>query len=134
MAWCRRTSSRSTSRGARGASSAAIPLATWRPKVFVIEVTQPTTDIPGQEVVGADPDSGTATCSPLYDGINRFYLRGDLADSLPITSDRPVNALDDYVTADTSENRERAETLQVKLDAERRRARRGRGLARRRRS
>jgi FkbM family methyltransferase len=96
-----------------------IPLATWRPKVFVIEATRPMTNTPCHQ--SWEPillEQGYLFA--VFDGINRFYLRGDLADWLPLL-ELPVNALDFYVKADTVDQRERADLLQGLLDEERRR-------------
>jgi FkbM family methyltransferase len=97
-----------------------IPLASWRPKVFVIEATQPMTNIPCHQ--SWEPillEQGYLFAA--FDGINRFYLRGDMADLLPLF-EYPVNALDFYVPAETVEQRERADFFQAQAAENRRQA------------
>jgi FkbM family methyltransferase len=96
-----------------------IPLAIWRPKVFVIESNRPTANTPCQP--SWEPillEHGYLFA--MFDGINRFYLRGDLADALPLF-DCPVNSLDFYERAETVEQRHRADSLQNRYEEERRR-------------
>ena len=97
-----------------------IPLATWQPMVFVIEATRPMTNTPSHQ--SWEPillEHGYLFAA--FDGINRYYVRGDLAHLIP-TIALPVNSLDLYERADTSEHRHRAETLGRLLDDERARA------------
>ena len=97
-----------------------IPLDTWRPKVFAIEATRPETNEPCHQAW--EPillDQGYLFAA--FDGINRFYLRDDLA-NLRHHFDYPVNALDFYVKAETVEQKERADALQGQLDDQRRQA------------
>jgi hypothetical protein len=84
----------------------------------VIEATRPMTNTPCHQAW--EPmllEAGYLFA--VFDGINRFYVRGDLADWLPLL-EFPVNALDFYVKADTLDQRERADLLQGLLDEERR--------------
>ena len=107
--------------GNEGRVLLGIPLATWRPKVFVIEATTPMTNTLCHE-----------SWEPLllehgylfayFDGLNRFYLRGDLAHLLD-AFEYPVNPLDFGVKAETVEQRDRADALQAELEAECRRGR-----------
>ena len=97
---------------------AGLPLDHWRPKLFVV----------GESPKGSRSDRGSWEPSLLdrgylaagFDGINRFYLRGDLAGELR-HFEVPVNALDPYVTAETVGDRERADALRAERDDERRR-------------
>ena len=67
----------------------------WRPRVVIVEATQPNTLIPTQDqwehiLTGAD------YVFAAFDGLNRFYLRQEDADLLPALQ-APANVLDDYV-------------------------------------
>ncbi len=95
-----------------------IPLAVWQPKVFVIRGIRSMTNDPCHEA-----------WEPLLlqhgylfaasNGTNRFYLRGDLVDSLHLLR-HPIDELDGWVKAETSDQRERADLLQGLLDDEHR--------------
>jgi FkbM family methyltransferase len=71
-----------------------LPLATWRPKVLVVESTLPASTVPSHE--SWEPLLTTqGYLFAAFNGINRFYLREDLASKL----DRlrvPVNVQDYY--------------------------------------
>ena len=104
--------------GNEGKVLRGIPLATWQPKVFAIEATRPMTNIPcHQEWEPILLEQGYLFAA--FDGINRFYLRGDLVGWLHHFA-YPVNALDFYVKAETVEQRERADALLRNLEAEHR--------------
>lgn len=67
----------------------------WRPRVVVVEATQPNTLIPTHDqwehvLVGADYQFAA------FDGLNRFYLRREDADLLPALA-APANVCDDFV-------------------------------------
>jgi FkbM family methyltransferase len=71
-----------------------IPLDSWRPAVLVVEGTIPMTETPNYQ--GWEPrlfDAGYLFAAD--NGVNRFYLRDDLADRAERLR-RPVNVLDDY--------------------------------------
>jgi hypothetical protein len=86
--------------------------AQFRPRIIVIEATEPGTQVPSHEswehlVLDA------AYRFVLFDGINRFYLREeDRALAPRLTS--PANCLDDFVTIGVSQLREEAEQLRSK--------------------
>ncbi|WP_435008151.1 FkbM family methyltransferase [Tundrisphaera lichenicola] len=86
-----------------------IPLADWQPVAFVIESTRPLTNSlchEGWEPILLEHGYLFAT----FDGINRYYLRGDQAHALPLFA-YPVNALDFYERFDVVEQREKAEAI-----------------------
>ena len=69
----------------------------WRPKVLVIEATEPETNTPAHHdwepiVLGAGYKF------TLFDGINRYYVRAESPELVPPLS-YPVNCLDHCVTA-----------------------------------
>ena len=71
-----------------------IPLDSWRPGVLVVEGTVPMTDTPNYQ----DWEPRLLAAGYLFgadNGVNRFYLRDDLADRVDRLR-RPVNVLDDY--------------------------------------
>jgi hypothetical protein len=84
-----------------------LPLATWRPKVFVIDASRTS--------IG---DDTPPSWEPILlwhgylfaasNGINRFYLRDDLADSLAVFGS-PVNELDNYECMFSAEELARVE-------------------------
>ena len=95
--------------GNEGRVLRGIPLADWQPQVFVIEATRPMSNIPCHE--DWEPILlGHGYLFAAFDGINRYYLRGDLAESLPLFA-YPVNSLDFYERAGLVEHRDRAEEL-----------------------
>jgi FkbM family methyltransferase len=68
---------------------------TYRPRVVLIEATEPTTNIPSHEAwepILIEAGYGFAG----FDGINRYYVRKEDADLMPAFS-VPVNILDNYV-------------------------------------
>ena len=71
------------------------PFETWKPKVLVIESTTPLSQLP-THLEWEPLVLGHGYLFAATNGINRFYLRGDLADALPRFA-TPVNALDEYV-------------------------------------
>jgi FkbM family methyltransferase len=94
-----------------------IPLDRWQPKVFVIEATRPMTNtLCHQSWEPILLEHGYLFA--MFDGINRYYLRGDLAEALPLF-DCPVNSLDFYERAETVEQRERANSLERLREEER---------------
>jgi FkbM family methyltransferase len=95
-----------------------IPLDRWQPKVFVIEATRPMTNTLCHQAW--EPillEHGYLFA--MFDGINRYYLRSDLAEALPLF-DCPVNSLDFYERSETVEQRSRADSLQHHYEEERR--------------
>ncbi len=107
---------------ASGAESVlrGIHLAQWQPKVLVIKAASPTADASRHlswESIVLEHGYHFA----MFDGINRFYLRADLAGALPLF-DRPVNPLDRYERFDLVDQRTRADRVQGLYDLERRRA------------
>ncbi|MEN3313995.1 MAG: hypothetical protein V7605_229 [Acidimicrobiaceae bacterium] len=93
----------------------------WRPRVVVVEATQPGTTIPTHEQwesVLLDADYRFAT----FDGLNRYYVRGedaDLIDALAV----PANVLDDFIPYELARQLEaargQAQSAQHELDATR---------------
>src|SRR5262249_38367728 len=76
----------------------AIPFAAWRPRVLVIESTLPMSQVPchqSWESILLEQDYVFAA----FNGVNRFYVRGDLRDRLSCF-ETPVNVLDNYRKAD----------------------------------
>ena len=86
-----------------------IPLDRWRPKAFVIEATEPMTNVPCHQAW--EPillrHGYLFAC---FNGINRFYVRADLASRIELLS-LPLNVLDNYVPAAQRDLENRAETL-----------------------
>jgi FkbM family methyltransferase len=69
--------------------------ARWRPRVVLVEATEPNTMIPTHEkwehiLLGADYRFA------IFDGLNRWYVRSEDADLVPVLS-VPPNIFDDYV-------------------------------------
>lgn len=67
----------------------------WRPRVVVVEATEPTTPIPAHErweQILLDAEYLFAT----FDGVNRFYVRAEDADLVPSLA-IPANPNDDYM-------------------------------------
>lgn len=67
----------------------------WRPRVVLVEATQPGTTVPTHEAWEHTLLEGGYLFA-AFDGLNRFYVRSedaDLADALKI----PANVLDDFV-------------------------------------
>ena len=90
-----------------------IPWATWKPKVLVIESLEP---ISHASTFNAW-ESTLAEHGYLFaatNGINRFYLRDDLRDRLPLLQ-TPVNCLDHYSRADEAVKQAEVEELHCKL-------------------
>jgi FkbM family methyltransferase len=94
-----------------------IPLATWRPRVLVIEATAPLSEASSHE-----------TWEPIllehgylfaaFNGVNRFYLRDDLRDALGLFA-TPVNALDQFLRHEVVELSQRADETRNCLERER---------------
>lgn len=73
---------------------------TWRPRIVVVEATEPTTTIPTYErwegiLLGAGYRFAA------FDGLNRYYVREEDADLASILA-VPVNCLDDYTPHELS--------------------------------
>lgn len=69
--------------------------ARWRPRVVLVEATQPTTTIPTHdewEAILLDAEYLFAA----FDGLNRFYVRAEDRELLPALA-TPVNITDDYI-------------------------------------
>jgi FkbM family methyltransferase len=67
----------------------------WRPRVVIVEATQPATTIPTHNqwealLLDADYTFGA------FDGLNRYYVRNEDSDLLPALQ-TPVNVTDDFV-------------------------------------
>lgn len=67
----------------------------WRPRVVLVEATQPTTTIPTHDqwehvLVDADYLFGA------FDGLNRYYVRSEDRNLLPAL-ETPVNVIDDFI-------------------------------------
>ncbi|MEO6809805.1 MAG: FkbM family methyltransferase [Isosphaeraceae bacterium] len=100
-----------------GAVIRGIPLATWRPRVLVIEATAPLSEVSSHETW--EPtllEHGYLFAA--FNGVNRFYLRGDLRDALGLF-ETPVNALDHYLRHDVVELSRRADETRDRLERER---------------
>jgi hypothetical protein len=100
---------------------AGLPLADWRPRVFLVEAQTTRPTVPPPSVPAWEPillDQGYRFAA--FDGINRVYLRDDQAEALPLF-EVPVNALDAFEKVETIELRERADSGLRLLDEERRR-------------
>jgi FkbM family methyltransferase len=90
-----------------------IPLATWRPKVFVIESTLPMSTVSNHES-WESLLTAHGYLFATFNGINRFYLREDMApwlDRLRV----PVNVLDIFETATTARLRREVAQLEQKF-------------------
>ena len=69
-----------------------VDFSSWRPRVLVIEATEPCTNIPSHHKwEGLLLDAGYLFA--LFDGINRFYVREEDRDWMPLLS-YPANPLD----------------------------------------
>ncbi len=90
-----------------------IPLATWRPKVFVVESTLPNSTAP-THAVWEPLLTRQGYLFAAFNGINRFYLREDLSDKLDLFR-VPVNVLDHYVTLAEALLHRRVAALQRQL-------------------
>jgi FkbM family methyltransferase len=102
--------------GNAGGILRGIPFDRWQPSVFVIGANLKNSGQPAWEPILLEHGYLFA----MFDGINRYYLRGDLAGSLSLL-DRPVNLFDAYERAETTELRSRADSLQHLYEEERRR-------------
>jgi FkbM family methyltransferase len=72
----------------------------WRPRIVVVEATEPTTTIPAHEKwEGILLDAGYLFAA--FDGLNRYYVREEDADLAPVLA-VPVNCLDDYTPHELS--------------------------------
>lgn len=75
----------------------------WRPRVVVVEATEPTTAIPAHD--RWEPALlGSGYLFAFFDGLNRYYVREEDAALLPALT-TPVNVLDDYVSHDLNSSR-----------------------------
>jgi FkbM family methyltransferase len=71
-----------------------VPLERWRPKVLVVESTEPLTSVCSYQAW--EPMLlAQGYLFAAFNGVNRFYLREDLRDELP-RFETPVNVLDQY--------------------------------------
>ncbi len=75
-----------------------IPLDTWRPKVLVVESTLPLSGTVSYRDWEADL-LANGYLFATFNGVNRFYLRDDLADELHHFA-TPVSAIDQYLRHD----------------------------------
>jgi FkbM family methyltransferase len=88
----------------------------WRPRVVLVEATQPRTTIPTHEEwesILLDADYRFAA----FDGLNRYYVRAEDADLVPMLA-TPANVLDDFVPYEYARQ---IETCRWQLDANQRR-------------
>jgi FkbM family methyltransferase len=69
--------------------------ARWRPRVVVVEATQPNTLIPTHDQ-WEHVLTGAGYLFAAFDGLNRFYVRAEDEDLLPALA-APANVLDDFV-------------------------------------
>jgi len=84
--------------GAEGMVLGSVDLRVWRPWVLVIESTFPNSDEPTHtQWEQGLLDAGYRLC--LFDGISRFYVAAEHADSLGGALSYPACVLDDYRTA-----------------------------------
>jgi FkbM family methyltransferase len=91
-----------------------IPFATWRPKVLVIESTLPETNIASHKAW--EPTLlANGYLFAVFNGINRFYLREDLADRLPALQ-VPINVLDCFRPRDMVDLENQIYDLKNQLD------------------
>jgi FkbM family methyltransferase len=68
----------------------------WRPRVVLVEATQPGTAIPAHDAW--EPILLKADYAFVaFDGLNRYYVRGEEAAQLAPAFQSPANVLDDYV-------------------------------------
>ena len=72
-----------------------VPWDRWRPKVLVIEATAPLSEETSYRE-WEPPLLERGYLFAAFNGVNRFYLRDDLRDRLPLFA-TPVNALDHYL-------------------------------------
>jgi FkbM family methyltransferase len=89
------------------------PFDHWQPELFVIESTAPNSTIPTHqswEPILLDHGYLLAT----FNGVNRFYLRGDKAAALEIFK-LPVSAQDNYRRADVVDLERRLKLLEDRL-------------------
>lgn len=94
-----------------------MPLATWRPAVFVIESTVPLDAEPtyrAWEPILLEHGYRFAT----FNGVNRFYVRADLADWIERLQ-IPVNYHDQFLRHDLVATQTRCDELQARYEAER---------------
>lgn len=95
-----------------------IPLDAWRPKVLVVEALHPLS----HEEAFADWEPlllGRGYLLGATNGVNRFYLRDDLADRLPRLR-TPVNCTDQYVRQEAVALRQEADRARGLADEIRR--------------
>jgi len=72
----------------------------WRPRILLVEATEPTMTIPTHEK-WEDILLGAGYLFAAFDGLNRYYVREEDADLAPVLA-VPVNCLDDYTTHELS--------------------------------
>jgi FkbM family methyltransferase len=79
----------------------------FRPRVLVVEATRPGTTVQSHELWEGDVLAAGYRFT-LFDGINRFYVRDEDRDLIPVLS-APANVLDDFLPYQTVVWREQAE-------------------------
>ena len=72
----------------------------WRPRIVLVEATEPTTTIPTHEK-WEDILLGAGYLFAAFDGLNRYYVREEEAELAPVLA-VPVNCLDDYTPHEVS--------------------------------
>jgi FkbM family methyltransferase len=72
----------------------------WRPRIVVVEATEPTTTIPSHER-WEDILLKAGYLFAAFDGLNRYYVRKEDADLAPVLA-VPVNCTDDYTPHELS--------------------------------
>ena len=87
---------------------------TVRPRVVLIEATEPFSHIPRWNEW--EPDLlKAAYCFVYYDGLNRFYIRSE-EPGLREAFAYPPNVLDEFIPFSTAAAQERAQALEAELD------------------
>lgn len=76
---------------------ATVDFCSWRPRVVVIEAVEPCTNVPAHHQ-WEDLLLGAGYLFTLFDGINRFYVREEDKDWVPLLS-YPANPLDGAIRA-----------------------------------
>jgi FkbM family methyltransferase len=90
-----------------------IPLDRWRPKVLVIESLVPLEHLASH--VNWEPTLlENSYVFAAFNGVNRFYLRSDLSEKLPLLQ-TPVNVLDHFKTRETFQLEIRIQQLDRQL-------------------
>lgn len=92
----------------------------FRPRVLIVEATQPGTRIPSHHAWEPLVINARYRLA-LFDGLNRFYAREEDEELVKLLS-APANVLDDYVQCRWAQCQDRARVLEVELQAAQRAA------------